>query len=248
MEIIGTALAVSVVVVFSIGFIMGNLFPLLKPFLGEDEDKEKTAEPPEGGEERPSLTGEETPVEPRYTGFVPVLRVFRKERDFKLAAEIDGQLLEKDAELGIDQQTRLSLIAAELFEWLGMEVTRPEPPPAPELPPMPPKIVTEDDEEAPLVGMSLNPVKMVTNAMKANSALPPQSRNFAREIDEVLQAQLAGTPLAARGIKISHIAGQGLRFLVGLKIYEFADEIEDMDVRQAIQAAIRTWEQSTGEN
>jgi hypothetical protein len=249
MEIVTISIIFMVVVVFSSGFLIGNWFPVLKPFLSDDQkttEDSEDAEDADGSSSTRDLVDDKASAanlqEKVYPGLLQVMRVFRDEKNYRLALEIDGQLLRRDQPLELDHHSQVSLIAAQLGDWLGFDLDIPKLPPAPELPKQPTLVKEEPEAGKKPLGISLNPLNMVTNAMKANAALPPKARDIADEINEILQEQLQGTPLNARGIEITRMSGKGLRFVVGVNTYEFIDEIDDADIQAVLQAAIRAWE------
>ncbi len=62
------------------------------------------------------------------------------------------------------------------------------------------------------------------------------------QIDTILQARLAGTPLAERGIFLTQSPEGGVNVYVGLTRYEGIDDVPDPEVKAAIRAAIAEWE------
>lgn len=75
---------------------------------------------------------------------------------------------------------------------------------------------------------------------------PPETLSLARQIDRILQKRLAGTPLAARGIRIRDLLSGGVEFIVDGKSYNMVDEIPDPQVQAVIRAAISAWERGAG--
>jgi hypothetical protein len=62
------------------------------------------------------------------------------------------------------------------------------------------------------------------------------------QIDSILQAQLAGTPLGERGIRLQESPEGGVIVWVGLNKYQGVDDVPDDQIKAAIRAAINTWE------
>ncbi len=82
--------------------------------------------------------------------------------------------------------------------------------------------------------------KPATIAQEDRPAAPANS--IVAQIDTVLQARLAGTPLAERGIFLTQSPQGGVIVYVGLTRYEGIDEVPDPEVKAAIRAAITEWE------
>jgi len=62
------------------------------------------------------------------------------------------------------------------------------------------------------------------------------------QIDSVLQARLAGTPLEDRGVFLAQTPEGGVIVYVGLTKYAAIDDVPDAEVKAAIRAAITEWE------
>ncbi len=62
------------------------------------------------------------------------------------------------------------------------------------------------------------------------------------QIDAILQARLAGTTLAERGIRLMESTQGGAAIFVGLQRYAGVGEVPDPEVQAAIKAAIAEWE------
>lgn len=62
------------------------------------------------------------------------------------------------------------------------------------------------------------------------------------QINDILQARLADTPLAGRGIRLQESPEGGVIVLAGTQKFAGVDEVTDPEVKVAIQAAIGAWE------
>ena len=62
------------------------------------------------------------------------------------------------------------------------------------------------------------------------------------QIDAILQAHLAGSPLEDRGVFLTQSPEGGVIVYVGLTRYTGVDEVPDAEVKAAIRAAISEWE------
>jgi hypothetical protein len=80
-----------------------------------------------------------------------------------------------------------------------------------------------------------------TIAKEDRPAAPANS--IVSQIDSILQARLAGTPLEERGVFLTQSPQGGVNVFVGLTRYEGVDEVPDPEVKAAIRAAITEWEQ-----
>ncbi len=82
--------------------------------------------------------------------------------------------------------------------------------------------------------------KPATIAKEDRPASPADS--MVEQIDSILQARLAGTPLEERGIFLTQSPEGGVNVYVGLTRYNGIDDILDPEIKAAIRAAITEWE------
>ncbi len=94
------------------------------------------------------------------------------------------------------------------------------PPPAPAAPPAAPRPVTIAKEDRPIA----------------------PAGSIVTQIDSVLQARIAGTPLEDRGVFLAQSPEGGVMVYVGLTKYMGINEIPDPEIKAAIRAAITEWE------
>ena len=100
-------------------------------------------------------------------------------------------------------------------------------------PPPPPPPVTRQTAQHPATRSS-------TIAKEDRPAAPANS--IVGQIDSVLQARLAGTPLAERGIFLTQSSEGGVNVYVGLTRYNGIDDVPDPEIKSIIRAAISEWE------
>lgn len=62
------------------------------------------------------------------------------------------------------------------------------------------------------------------------------------QINVILQARIANTPLASRGVALIESASGGVNIYIGVDKYEGVDAVPDEEVKAAIRAAIAEWE------
>lgn len=68
------------------------------------------------------------------------------------------------------------------------------------------------------------------------------ANSIVAQIDTILQARLAGTPLADRGVFLTQSPEGGVNVFVGLTRYTGVEDVPDAEVKAAIRAAISEWE------
>ena len=79
-----------------------------------------------------------------------------------------------------------------------------------------------------------------TIAKEDRPAAPASS--IVGQIDSILQARLAGTPLEERGIFLAQSQEGGVIVYVGLTRYNGIDDVPDPEIKAAIRGAISEWE------
>jgi hypothetical protein len=62
------------------------------------------------------------------------------------------------------------------------------------------------------------------------------------QVDAILQAQMVGTPLFEKGIRLQESPEGGVLVWVGINKFEGVDGVPDDDIKAAIRAAIAVWE------
>ena len=109
----------------------------------------------------------------------------------------------------------------------------PPPPPA-QTAQIPPAPAVEPRPAVPAPPKPAAPAKDDRPAAPANSMIA--------QIDAILQAHLAGTPLGERGILLTQSPEGGVNVYIGLTRYNGIDDVPDPEVKTAIRAAITEWE------
>ncbi|RPJ23803.1 MAG: hypothetical protein EHM33_19825 [Chloroflexi bacterium] len=138
-----------------------------------------------------------------------------------------------------DQRKRLIEILNILRPWLEGKPApsaTTSPPPSSRLAPVQPASLSPQ----PVVAPQTPAPKPVTIAKEDRPVAPANS--IVTQIDTVLQAQLEGTPLGARGIFLTQSPEGGVAVYVGLTRYNGVDEVPDPEIKAAIRAAITEWE------
>lgn len=101
----------------------------------------------------------------------------------------------------------------------------------------------EEPRESPLAG-GINPFDMVVKAVQADVGKPElEPKSIVEEIDDVLQEKIAGTHLADKGVRLMELPDQGLVVMVGMEKFGKVDDVDDPEVKAAIQDAVSTWEE-----
>jgi hypothetical protein len=81
-------------------------------------------------------------------------------------------------------------------------------------------------------------------APAAGPAAPLAPHNVIAQIDAVLQARLAKSPLAGRGIRLTQrTSSGGVLVHVGAQSYQSLSDVPDPEIKAAVRAAIAEWEE-----
>jgi hypothetical protein len=84
------------------------------------------------------------------------------------------------------------------------------------------------------------PASKKPDAKKKEETIAPLS--MVAQIDEILQKNILGTPLASKGLKLLETPGGGVTVVVDIKRYAGLGEVDDPEVQAALRAAIAEWE------
>lgn len=213
-------IVITVVAIFSLFFGYGFGWLEWGRKLKNLEDEQKPADSPDRLMERvvelpPVAAPPAKPAEPYLLSL--------QEVDGRLSIELEGSILNMDT-ISTDQRKRLIELVTRLRPWLEGRVAPIAPLPEPLLMPVP----------APT---STRPAS--TSKKKEEIAAP---LSMLAQIDEILQKNMAGTPLEKMGIKLQETPGGGVTVAVGLKRYTDVNKVPDPEVQTAIRAAIAEWE------
>lgn len=96
----------------------------------------------------------------------------------------------------------------------------------------------------PLPPPSMNPFKQMQVLRELAKNQPPEPKSITEQINDVLQAQIAGTLLAERKLRMRMSARGEAQFDLDGESYPSVDEVPDMEVRETLKAAIAAWEQT----
>ena len=177
-----------------------------------------------------------------------LLRIKNENGSFQL--DLDGRRVNPTM-MSPDQRKRLIEILNIMRPWLEGRATvspassgtsvaplRSTPPEQPLSRPVPVQPVPVSSPPTPLAQPTTP--KPATIAKEDRPIAPANS--IVSQIDSVLQARLSGTPLEERGIFLTESSEGGVAVYVGLTRYSGIDEVPDPEIKNAIRAAIKEWE------
>jgi hypothetical protein len=240
------------VVCFFIGIIAAYLFQSLreesKPALetpamqdgGEIEEEPYTGPArfsplPAAGDKQESEAEISKPPPP---GMIEVARFWRDENSPKNALEMDGNLYHRADELSPEQLVKLEVALRELATWIGKPFQQTAP-----LIESGAFLTDQVNEPSGFKPPKMGPLDILKNTLDADvrAALKSAPKSLAAQVDEILQARLAGSDLEERGIRIMDTPSSDLVVMVGLEKYDGVDAVPDVEIQAVIREAVAEW-------
>ena len=152
-----------------------------------------------------------------------------KEEAGNLQLHLDGVQLNAER-ISPEQRKRLIEVVTRMRPWIDGRISAPAAPVTP--------AVTPPPQPAPLPPGTISPIV----AAAAQGEVPSAPRSMVGQIDDILQQNIAGTPLAARGIKLLDAPGGGAIVMVGVQRFAGIGDVSDPEVQAALRAAVARWE------
>jgi len=157
-----------------------------------------------------------------------------------MTLDLDGKRVNSTA-LNTEQRKRLIEMLNVMRPWLE---GKPASVPAPTSPPPPPK--TPVAQEAPVPSVRPQPISATqptpSTPRKKDDEHEAVPTSIVAQINMVLQKNIVNTPLASRGISLMESVTGGVNVYIGVQHYEGIDEVPDEEIKAAIRAAIKEWE------
>ena len=215
-----------------LGWIAGLIFVYVFGLFegrGQGYKKRKAEEAAEPKKEEPTPT----PVTVKVDD--PGLLRIKNENGY-ITLDLDGSRVDTTA-LTTDQRKRLIEMLNLMRPWLeGKPVAAPAPAPPPR--PVVNTPITSTPPAPPPVSQPVS--RPATISLEDRPVAPAGS--IVSQIDSILQARIAGSPLEDRGVFLAQSPDGGVMVYVGLTKYMGVDAVTDQDVKAAIRAAISEWE------
>ncbi|RME89710.1 MAG: hypothetical protein D6770_03880 [Anaerolineae bacterium] len=202
------------IIIGIVAFFVGYLFAMLDQRVTASMRSPKEAKKDKGEETVRVKVVERVVPEPA------ALRVVEKDTGVQIF--LDGAAVEPSTITELQKKRLIALLTH--FRPLvgGKPTTSPPPPPRPEPSPTSPPTATD----------------VVATASK--EVTKPSS--IIEQIDDILQAKLARSPLAGRGIRLVEAPDGSVHIWVAQNLYKAIDEIPDPAIQAIIREAIAEWE------
>ena len=186
----------------------------------------------------------------------PGLLRIKNENGF-LTLDLDGKRVDPSS-LSSQQRKRLIEMLNLMRPWLEGRPAGPAPsttpgspepgqpradsvmPPSPTLKPTPPPSSSRPSMGLDAAQGQPAPPQTANKSKEDRPATPANS--IISQIDAILQARMAGTPLEARRVFLAQSPEGSVIVYVGLTRYMSVEEVPDAEVKAAIRAAISEWE------
>lgn len=183
---------------------------------------------------------------------IETARIMRDRKSGNPILEVEGKSVQNPADLSPNQRQELVAQVEKLLTWLKPAEGEAPGKQAEDLTPISATQVgaaaTRSDLPVTLADTTPPPAKIGTIDLIARSISPEArpatkgTQSIVAQIDEILQAKLADSPLAGRGIRLMELPGKGLVVMVGLQQYEEVDAVPDPEIRGLIRQSVAEWE------
>lgn len=222
-----------------------ELEPAITEETQETDPAQPTSEPVQPPPPQPVAAGKTVVIDtPKQAGEDPVV-LWHNRRSKKLFAKLENDIIDLDIELNPSQHGALSMLLVDLQERVGLSATLRD-----ALIEGTDKVMAEKERkqaippgEEPLEKPSFNPIKSFVNYVRSDiPKLDDNPLSIPEQIDQILQANLAGTHLENKGISVRDWPNRGVVFIIGLDIYEDLHKIPDAEIRDQIRRAVKEWE------
>jgi hypothetical protein len=188
--------------------------------------------------ERPAPVDELSALRER---FAEQVGLWQEKTSGKLVVRMENQMVGKIGELKPGQRARLEALALELQAWLGgatAQVPAGTPAPAIILP------APQVEPEAAVAEPS-QPAQRAAPVVAVPAPAPAKPLSIVEQINDILQAKLAGSSLSQKGIRLAEDPVHGVVVWIGLEHYAGVDGVKDPEVRAILREAAQEWERST---
>lgn len=177
-----------------------------------------------------------TPPAPMAVDDPGLLRI--KNENGNLTLDLDGARVDTSA-LSPDQRKRLIELVMLTRPWLKEE---PASAPMRTTPPLPPQPVSAPLQPATSTLPPIRPHAPVESSPAKDERPTAPANSIVGQIDTILQARIAGTPLEQRRVFLSQSPEGGVIVHIGFDKYFGVEEVPDIEIKSVLRAAIAEWE------
>jgi len=215
-----------VIAIFFFGYIIGLVEAAIKQRIrNEKKPREEQKE------------SQETVEKPSEEAKGADLMRLNRDPSNKLVLNLEGEQFAKKEELSPENRRKVVNLLVELRPWLET--------------PAPAEISPSEKESTASGETETHEEQVVPELPKPKPVLvikDPAARqpgSIVAQIDGILQARLAGSPLANQGIRLVESVTGGVIVYVGLQKFEGIDALPDPNIQAFIRQAVADWEKQT---
>ncbi len=240
--------------------VLGVLLGILAASLFSGEDKT----PANAKEEKTSPEPSKSPAAlPGPPGFRETLRIWQDSDTQRVIPEIKGERVSEAHRLTPEQKNAINQAMLDLARWLKEPGRQPAAPPAPTNHPAPPAPTPAAPSKAgptsapkpssttPFAdslpaqpglkdALMLNPFKL-RKQLQEKKQNAPEIKTVIQMINDILQEQIVGTPLAKLGVELLENPDGSMHILGAGQSWSSVDEISHPEVKAALQEAVTTF-------
>ncbi|MEW6085883.1 MAG: hypothetical protein AB1607_14925 [Chloroflexota bacterium] len=210
---------IAILVFYTIGFYEGRGNGYKRRKREEEQEKLKTPPAPPVKVDDPGL-----------------LRI--KNENGNITLDLDGARVDTSA-LSPDQRKRLMEVVMLTRPWLKEETANA---PMMTTPPLPPQPVSAPPQPAASTLPPIRPMTVTESSTEKEDRPSAPANSIVGQIDSILQARIAGTPLEQRRVFLSQSPEGGVIVHVGFDKYFGVEDVPDIEIKSALRAAIAEWE------
>lgn len=225
-----SAVLIVALVAASVGFFAS----LLVTSLAGNKNKEDAQEKPPAGQTPNPPSTEKKRIE--------VATLWREPPMGALRVDMGGKSFATSKDMPEDQRRRLRVTMADLDAWLSTGSPEDVIARIPAAPAPPPPAADSPTAPSLLAPLSTSLMQSARLASASSQAVPAAPKSIAGQIDDILQEQIAGTPLEERRVRLVDDPFRGVMVFIGQQKFQGIDTIPDQEVRAAIKRAVKTWE------
>lgn len=229
-------------VIAGICIVIGSVFGWMMGSLRSSSEPEKTKIQPVPQPSAPQPVVVRPPA---------LLRLVRDTDTGSLNVELDTRLAKSADQFSADERKRVIDLLKETSVWLGLipppagaPVSVHAPVAAVQNPPSVPLVVSTAGSVEPIKPTTVigGLTNAVANVLGPAPVIKEAPKSMVQQIDEILQARLAVSPLAAQKIVLVEDPRRGVLVCVGSETYEGIGSVPEGAVKNLLKASVQDWE------
>ena len=177
-------------------------------------------------------------------------QIWRERTSGKIGIRVGDQIILSARQLNEAQYKALQLMTRDWCDWMEMPLAAQKAPEPAQ--PQPGVLITPQPVVPPAQS---TPISMTESSTKNSTNNPPavisvvqipgvpaKPMSIVEQIDEILQAKLATSPLHNKGVRLVQDPVKGVVVWVGLEHFDGVDQVTDPDVKALLRESAAEWE------